>query len=122
MFGPDPQNCGWRSDLDPDVKKRPPAAIVPAGRRPAGLKGGTGLAEDTSGTRPSPASRLGPVELSDTLKAAKRRATLYSRKPDLAGVQKKLQVVRFYDAKRNTGLSGLLEDKVVEGSPNHQRD
>ena len=100
MFGPDHKIVVEAFD-DPDVKTSP---AMSAGRRPAGLKA-AGLAEDTSDAAIS-CQQVGPVELSDKIKTAKRRATLYSRNgPRWCS---KATGGPFYDAKRNTGLSGLL--------------
>ncbi len=86
-----------------------------AGRRPAGLKAASGLAEDTSDAAIS-CQQVGPVELSDKIKNGKAQGdVVFQKRTSL--VFKKLQVVRFYDAKRNTLAYLAYSDKVVEGSP-----
>ncbi|MBF0336313.1 MAG: CreA family protein [Nitrospirae bacterium] len=76
-----------------------------------GMKGAVGLAEN-----PSDASiacrQIGTVKIKGTLKDGedvfeKRTSALF----------KKLQVVRFYDKKRNTLVYLVYSDKIVEGSP-----
>ncbi|ELY2934997.1 protein CreA [Cronobacter sakazakii] len=80
-----------------------------------GIKGGLGLAEDTSDAAIS-CQQVGPIELSDKIKAGKAQGdVVFQKRTSL--VFKKLQVVRFYDAKRNTLAYLTYSDKVVEGSP-----
>ena len=80
-----------------------------------GVKGGLGLAEDTSDAAIS-CQQVGPVELSDKIKNGKAQGdVVFQKRTSL--VFKKLQVVRFYDAKRNTLAYLAYSDKVVEGSP-----
>ncbi|MNY24805.1 hypothetical protein D3C86_1585450 [compost metagenome] len=59
---------------------------------------------------------MGPVELSDKIKNGKAQGdVVFQKRTSL--VFKKLQVVRFYDPKRNTLAYLAYSDKVVEGSP-----
>ena len=60
------------------------------------------------------ASRVG--ELTDKIKNGKAQGdVVFQKRTSL--VFKKLQVVRFYDTKRNTLAYLAYSDKVVEGSP-----
>ncbi|MDR6361562.1 catabolite regulation protein CreA [Klebsiella sp. SORGH_AS 1173] len=66
--------------------------------------------------RPSPASRSGAIELTDKIKNGKSQGdVVFQKRTSL--VFKKLQVVRFYDAKRNALVYLTYSDKVVDGSP-----
>ncbi len=76
-----------------------------------GVKGAVGVAED-----PSDASiacrQIAPIAIKGTLKDGeevfeKRTSVLF----------KKLQVVRFFDKKRNTLIYLVYSDKIIEGSP-----
>ena len=80
-----------------------------------GIKGGLGLAEDTSDAAIS-CQQVGPVELSDKIKNGKAEGDVVFKKRTSL-VFKSLQVVRFYDAKRNSLAYLAYSDKVVDGSP-----
>ena len=76
-----------------------------------GVKGGLGLAEDRA--EASIACRqVGPIrfsgELNDGEEVFKERTSL---------VFKTMQVVRFFDQKRNTLVYLVYSDRVIEGSP-----
>lgn len=76
-----------------------------------GVKGGLGLAEDRA--EASIACRqVGPVrftaELKDGEEVFKERTSL---------VFKTMQVVRFFDRKRNTLIYLVYSDRIIEGSP-----
>ena len=80
-----------------------------------GVKGGLGLAEDTSDAAIS-CQQVGPIELSDKIKNGKAQGdVVFQKRTSL--VFKKLQVVRFYDSKRNALIYLSYSDKVVDGSP-----
>lgn len=97
---------------DPDVKN---VTCYVSRAKTGGIKGGLGLAEDTSDAAIS-CQQVGPVELSDKIKNGKAQGdVVFQKRTSL--VFKKLQVVRFYDAKRNTLAYLAYSDKVVEGSP-----
>ncbi len=97
---------------DPDVKN---VTCYLSRAKTGGIKGGLGLAEDTSDAAIS-CQQVGPIELSDKIKAGKAQGDVVFQKR-ISLVFKKLQVVRFYDAKRNTLAYLTYSDKVVEGSP-----
>ena len=111
MFGPDHKIVVEAID-DPDVKN---VTCYVSRAKTGGIKGGLGLAEDTSDAAIS-CQQVGPVELSDKIKNGKAQGdVVFQKRTSL--VFKKLQVVRFYDAKRNTLAYLAYSDKVVEGSP-----
>ena len=111
MFGPDHKIVVEAFD-DPDVKN---VTCYLSRAKTGGIKGGLGLAEDTSDAAIS-CQQVGPIELSEKVKAGKAQGdVVFQKRTSL--VFKKLQVVRFYDAKRNTLAYLTYSDKVVEGSP-----
>jgi CreA protein len=111
MFGPDHKIIVEAFD-DPDVKN---VTCYVSRAKTGGIKGGLGLAEDTSDAAIS-CQQVGPVEISEKIKAGKAQGdVVFQKRTSL--VFKKLQVVRFYDAKRNTLAYLAYSDKVVEGSP-----
>ena len=111
VFGPDHKIVVEAFD-DPDVKN---VTCYIRRAKTGGIKGGLGLAEDTSDAAIS-CQQVGPVELSDKIKNGKSQGeVVFQKRTSL--VFKKLQVVRFYDAKRNALAYLAYSDKVVEGSP-----
>lgn len=76
-----------------------------------GIKGTLGLAEETSDASID-CSQVGPISWKEKLKEGEsvfkiRRSVSF----------KKLQVVRFWDKKRNTLIYLVYSDKLIEGSP-----
>ncbi|WP_313575773.1 protein CreA [Pseudescherichia sp.] len=111
VFGPDHKIVVEAFD-DPDVKN---VTCYISRAKTGGIKGGLGLAEDTSDAAIS-CQQVGPIELSEKVKSGKAQGeVVFQKRTSL--VFKKLQVVRFYDAKRNTLAYLAYSDKVVEGSP-----
>lgn len=76
-----------------------------------GLKGMVGLAEETSDAALS-CRQVGPIRQVGELKEGER---VFSESRSL--VFKKLQVVRFFDKKRQTYVYLAYSDRVIEGSP-----
>ena len=76
-----------------------------------GLKGMVGLAEDSSDASIA-CRQVGPVRLPAELEEGEQ---VFKESRSL--VFKKLQVVRFFDKKRNTLIYLVYSDKVIEGSP-----
>ena len=111
MFGPDHKIVVEAFD-DPDVKN---VTCYVSRAKTGGIKGGLGLAEDTSDAAIS-CQQVGSVELSDKIKNGKAEGEVVFKKRTSL-VFKSLQVVRFYDAKRNTLAYLAYSDKVVDGSP-----
>ncbi|HKN04526.1 MAG TPA: protein CreA [Buttiauxella sp.] len=111
MVGPDHKIVVEAFD-DPDVQN---VTCYVSRAKTGGIKGGLGLAEDTADAAIS-CQQIGPVELSEKIKSGKTEGdVVFQKRTSL--VFKKLQVVRFYDAKRNTLAYLAYSDKVVEGSP-----
>ncbi|WES69193.1 protein CreA [Superficieibacter sp. HKU1] len=111
MFGPDHKIVVEAFD-DPDIKN---VTCYISRAKTGGIKGGLGLAEDTADAAIS-CQQVGPIELNDKIKSGKKQGNVVFQKRTSL-VFKKLQVVRFYDAKRNTLAYLAYSDKVVEGSP-----
>ena len=79
--------------------------------RTGGIKGGLGLAEDTSDASIA-CRQVGPINIKEKFKDGEevfteRRSLLF----------KKMQVVRFMDEARNTLIYLVYSDRVIEGSP-----
>ncbi|SFU86213.1 protein CreA [Xenorhabdus koppenhoeferi] len=111
LFGPDNKIVIEAFD-DPDVKK---VTCYLSRAKTGGIKGGLGLAEDTSDAAIS-CQQVGPIELADKIKnSSKKGQVVFQKRTSL--VFKKLQVVRFYDSKRNALIYLTYSDKVIDGSP-----
>lgn len=111
LLGPDHKIVVEAFD-DPDVKN---VTCYISRAKTGGIKGGLGLAEDTADASIS-CQQVGPIELSDKIKNGKAEGdVVFQKRTSL--VFKKLQVVRFYDAKRNSLIYLSYSDKVIDGSP-----
>src|SRR6201987_1047478 len=76
-----------------------------------GIKGGLGVAEDTSD--PTIACRqVGPIKIAGEIEDGER---VFDERRSL--VFKTLQVVRFFDRKRNVLVYVAYSDRFIEGSP-----
>ncbi len=76
-----------------------------------GIKGSLGLAEDRSDASIA-CRQIGPISFLSKLKNGEK---VFSKKTSL--VFKSMQVVRFYDAKRNTLAYLVYSDRLISGSP-----
>lgn len=76
-----------------------------------GIKGTLGLAEDKSDASIA-CRQVGPVKFKDKLVQGER---VFTKRTSL--IFKSMQVVRFYDSKRNTLAYLVYSDRVIEGSP-----
>lgn len=76
-----------------------------------GIKGSLGLAEDRSDASIS-CRQVGPIKFKNKLKQGER---VFTKRTSL--IFKSMQVVRFYDAKRNTLIYLVYSDRIIEGSP-----
>ncbi|PHM39948.1 hypothetical protein Xmau_02132 [Xenorhabdus mauleonii] len=111
LFGPDNKIVIEAFD-DPDVKN---VTCYLSRAKTGGIKGGLGLAEDTSDAAIS-CQQVGPIELADKIKKSpKKGQVVFQKRTSL--VFKKLQVVRFYDQSRNSLIYLTYSDKVIDGSP-----
>lgn len=80
-----------------------------------GVSGSLGLAEDTSDASIA-CRQVGPIQLSDKLKEGKLDGEKVFKKRTSV-LFKTMQVVRFYDVKRQVIIYLTYSDKLVEGSP-----
>jgi len=97
---------------DPDV---PGATCYVSRAKTGGIKGSLGLAEDTSDASIA-CRQTGPITLPDDVVKGKRDGERVFRK-STSILFKKLQVVRFYDQKRNALVYLSYSDRLIEGSP-----
>ncbi len=111
LFGPDHKIVVEAFD-DPDVQN---VTCYLSRAKTGGIKGGLGLAEDTSDAAIS-CQQVGPITLTDKIKNGKQTGSVVFKKRTSL-VFKRLQVVRFYDEKRNALIYLSYSDRVVEGSP-----
>lgn len=95
---------------DPEV---PGVACHISRAKTGGMKGAVGLAEDPTEASIS-CRQIGVIDVSK-LDKLKNGGTVF--KESLSLVFKTLQVVRFYDKKRNVLVYLAYSDKVIEGSP-----
>lgn len=109
LIGPDHKIVIEAFD-DPDVKN---VTCYISRAKTGGIKGGLGLAEDTSDAAIS-CQQVGPVTVPDSIQPGKS-AVVFKQRTSL--IFKSLQVVRFYDKSRNTLVYLTYSDKLVNGSP-----
>ncbi|WP_029684566.1 protein CreA [Tatumella saanichensis] len=109
LIGPDHKIVIEAFD-DPDVKN---VTCYISRAKTGGIKGGLGLAEDTSDAAIS-CQQVGPVAVPDSIQPGKS-AVVFKQRTSL--IFKSLQVVRFYDKSRNTLVYLTYSDKLVNGSP-----
>ena len=76
-----------------------------------GIKGSLGIAEDRSDASIA-CRQVGPISFLDKLKNGE---AVFTKRTSF--IFKSMQVVRFYDAKRNTLIYLVYSDRVIEGSP-----
>lgn len=80
-----------------------------------GIKGGLGLAEDSSYAAIS-CKQVGSITLDDKVKKlAGKSIVVFKKRTSL--IFKTLQAVRIYDAKRNSLIYLVYSDKLIDGSP-----
>ncbi|MBW9259534.1 MAG: CreA family protein [Candidatus Thiodiazotropha sp. (ex. Lucinisca nassula)] len=80
-----------------------------------GMGGAMGIAEDTSDASIA-CRQTGPVNLpGDILNQSRDGEEVFKQRTSI--LFKTMQVVRFYDAKRNTLVYMTYSDKLVDGSP-----
>ena len=97
---------------DPDIKG---ATCYLSRAKTGGIKGTVGLAEDKSDASLA-CRQTGPIVLPKDVANGKDDGDRVFRKATSI-LFKKLQVVRFYDPKRNTLVYLTYSDKIIDGSP-----
>lgn len=91
----------------------PGVACHVSSARTGGLKGGLGLAEDTSDASIA-CRQIGPITLPANLKK-RDGEDVFTEKRSL--LFKRMHVTRFYDEKRNVLIYLVYSDKIIDGSP-----
>jgi len=97
---------------DPDI---PGVACYVSRAKTGGVKGALGIAEDTADASIA-CRQVGPITLPEQVSSRKADGEQVF-KQRLSLLFKSLQVVRFYDAKRNALVYLTYSDKLIEGSP-----
>lgn len=111
LIGPDDKIVVEAFD-DPGV---PGVTCYLSRAKTGGLSGAVGVAEDTSDASIS-CNQTGPINLDQDIKNGDREGeNVFQKRTSL--VFKSMQVVRFFDRKRNTLVYLVYSDKVIEGSP-----
>lgn len=111
LLGPDHKIVIEAFD-DPDITN---VTCYLSRAKTGGIKGGLGLAEDSSYAAIS-CKQIGPITLTDKVKkAAGKPIVVFKTRTSL--MFKTLQAVRFYDAKRNALIYLAYSDKIIDGSP-----
>jgi CreA protein len=97
---------------DPDV---PGVACYLSRAKTGGVSGAVGVAEDTSDASIA-CRQIGPIQLPELVQNGKADGEeVFKKRTSL--VFKSLQVVRFFDKKRNVLVYLTYSDRVIEGSP-----
>ncbi len=97
---------------DPDISG---ATCYVSRAKTGGISGALGVAEDKSDASLA-CRQTGPIRLSDKILQGREDGRRVFKK-STSLLFKKLQVVRFYDRKRNVLVYLSYSDKLVEGSP-----
>lgn len=97
---------------DPDV---PGVSCYLSRAKTGGISGAVGVAEDTSDASIA-CRQVGPITLPDQIRSGKADGEDVFKKR-ISLFTKTMQVVRFYDAPRNTLVYLTYSDRIIEGSP-----
>lgn len=97
---------------DPDI---PGATCYLSRAKTGGISGSVGVAEDKADAAIA-CRQTGPIQLPDAVKNGKADGEEVFKK-STSLLFKSLQVVRFYDAKRNVLIYLTYSDRIIEGSP-----
>lgn len=97
---------------DPDV---PGVSCYLSRAKTGGISGAVGVAEDTSDASIA-CRQVGPITLPDHIRSGKGDGEDVFKKR-ISLFTKTMQVVRFYDAPRNTLVYLTYSDRIIEGSP-----
>ncbi|MBV6447429.1 MAG: hypothetical protein FCKEOINB_01058 [Nitrosomonas sp.] len=97
---------------DPEI---PGATCYLSRAKTGGVSGAVGVAEDTSDASIA-CRQIGPITLPEKVKNGQEDGKEVFKK-STSLLFKTLQVVRFYDAKRNVLVYLTYSDRIIEGSP-----
>ena len=97
---------------DEDV---PGVACYLSRAKTGGISGAVGVAEDTSDASIA-CRQIGPIKLSEDIRSGKRDGDeVFKKRTSL--IFKTMQVVRFFDPKRQVLVYLTYSDRIIEGSP-----
>mgnify|MGYP001362418908 CR=1 FL=1 len=97
---------------DEDV---PGVACYLSRAKTGGISGAVGVAEDTSDASIA-CRQIGPIKLSEEIRSGKRDGDeVFKKRTSL--IFKTMQVVRFFDPKRQVLVYLTYSDRIIEGSP-----
>ncbi len=97
---------------DEDV---PGVACYLSRAKTGGISGAVGVAEDTSDASIA-CRQIGPIKLSEEIRSGKRDGDeVFKKRTSL--IFKSMQVVRFFDPKRQVLVYLTYSDRIIEGSP-----
>lgn len=97
---------------DPDIDG---ATCYLSRAKTGGISGTVGVAEDTSDASIA-CRQIGPITLPENVKNGQKDGKEVFKK-STSLLFKTLQVVRFYDSKRNVLIYLAYSDRIIEGSP-----
>jgi CreA protein len=97
---------------DPDIDG---ATCYLSRAKTGGISGTVGVAEDTSDASIA-CRQVGPIKLPENVKNGQKDGKEVFKK-STSLLFKTLQVVRFYDSKRNVLIYLAYSDRIIEGSP-----
>lgn len=111
MFGPN-DKVVVEAFEDPDI---PSVACYLSRATTGGMSGAFGVAEDTSDASIA-CRQIGPITLSEAIRRGEEDGDeVFKKRTSL--IFKSMQVVRFFDRKRNVLVYLTYSDRVIEGSP-----
>lgn len=98
-----------------DDEEIPGVACYLSRAKTGGISGAVGVAEDTSDASID-CRQVGPIRLTEAVRSGQDDGeAVFKRRTSL--LFKTIQVVRFYDPKRNTLVYLTYSDRIIEGSP-----
>jgi CreA protein len=98
-----------------DDEAVPGVACYLSRAKTGGISGAVGVAEDTSDASIA-CRQVGPIRLNDEIRKGKADGDeVFQKRTSL--LFKTMQVVRFYDPKRNVLIYLTYSDRIIEGSP-----
>jgi len=98
-----------------DDEEVPGVACYLSRAKTGGISGAVGVAEDTSDASIA-CRQIGPIKLSEEIRSGKADgAEVFKRRTSL--VFKTMQVVRFFDPRRQVLVYLTYSDRIIEGSP-----
>ena len=97
---------------DKDV---PGVACYLSRAKTGGISGAVGVAEDTADASIA-CRQIGPIRITDAIRESKADGDeVFKKRTSL--IFKTMQVVRFYDQRRNVLIYLTFSDRIIEGSP-----